>query len=203
MTAPRERGIIFSAPMVRAILEGRKMQTRRVLTPQPLYTPSSGLIWNGCAYGVTTDGRPFTGTIVKKCPHGRPGDRLWVRETFNIVHVSIDPETGYGDDVQAAPNIPKDDRGGWWSRVWRATDEQADYHRDDRGFAWRPGIHMPRWASRITLEIAEVRVQRLQEISDDDARVEGVDPYTPPTGHISPDQRVPGPGFENCRLGDQ
>jgi len=137
------------------------------------------------------------------CPYGRPGDRLWVRETFNIVHVSIDPETGYGDDVQAAPNIPNDDRGGWWSRVWRATDEQSDYHRNDRGFGWRPGIHMPRWASRITLEITEVRVQLLQEISEDDARAEGVVPYTPPHGHISPDQRVPGPGFDDCRLGDQ
>ncbi len=244
----RSRPILFNAPMVRAILEGRKTQTRRVIdmnrlsafVPHPIVEEIDELHIGSTKAGrfrirMNQHGAVFKldgnktfglkpGEFDFVCPyangrtwitpkaagHTAPwtitpsgSQRLWVRETFNIVHVSIDPETGYGDDVQAAPNIPKDDRGGWWSRVWRATDEQADCHRDDRGFAWRPGIHMPRWASRITLEITEVRVQRLQDISDDDARAEGVTPYTPPHGHIAPDQRVPGPGFDNCRLGDQ
>jgi hypothetical protein len=64
---------------------------------------------------------------------------------------------------------------------------------------WRPSIHMPRWASRITLEVTDVRVQRLQDITDEDAKAEGVVPLE----HIHEDQRVPGPGFNDCRLGDQ
>lgn len=103
-----------------------------------------------------------------RCPYGAPGDRLWVRETWQAIHVSIDPETGCGDDVQAAPSIPKDSQNGWWGVVYAATDPQAN------GFAWRPSFYMPRWASRITLEVTEVRVERLQDISEEDAIAEGI-----------------------------
>jgi len=113
---------------------------------------------------------------------------MWVRETWT--HDAPDLETCRAAYEDASPGIG-------YGPYYRATEVAQDTLK------WRPAIFMPRWASRITLEIAKVRVQRLQEISDDDARAEGVDPYTPPTGHISPDQRVPGPGFENCRLGDQ
>lgn len=189
----KERPILFSAPMVRAILEGRKTQTRRVMKPQPpsieavralygdyhlknIHQPD---VWSvmGSVWAV----RQLLGTECRegrlgewRCPYGAPGDRLWVREAWQAIHVSIDPETGYGDDVYEAEAIPKDSQHGYWSVAYRATDAQADYHKDDRGFVWRPGIHMPRWASRITLEVANVRVERVHAIAPDDVTAEGI-----------------------------
>jgi hypothetical protein len=114
-----------------------------------------------------------------KCRHGVVGDQLWVRETWSHDACSV-PGFGpyYKADYKAAEVAPATLR-------------------------WISPLFMPRWASRITLELTDVRVQRVQQISDDDAKAEGVEPYTPPHGHISPDQRVPGPGFDRVRLGDQ
>lgn len=135
----KERPILFSGPMVRAILEGRKTQTRRVVKPQPAHIPGIGTVLN-----IDT----ITG---RACPYGNPGDRLWVRETWAHRRWML------GD---ASPNP---------TTVYRADGE------DLKGCArWRPSIHMPRWASRIALEVVSVRVERLQDISEDDAKAEGV-----------------------------
>lgn len=171
-----ERPIVLKAHEVRAILASEKTQMRLVLKPQPDHdgwvkygeTPSSA----GSAYtGNATSGGICTRIV---CPLGRPGDRLWVRETWQAIHVSIDPETGYGDDVWHSKVIPIDDDDGYWRAVYAASDPQANEFTEDRGFPWRPSIHMPRWASRITLEVTGVRVERLQEITEDDARAEGI-----------------------------
>ena len=144
----KERPIIFSAPMVRAILDGRKTQTRQVVKPQPPH--SCRYVMNGAAshalcFGPNDECVPPTGTSIDHrlpCPYGVPGDRLWVRETWNTLplrHV-----------------------------FYR---EGGEMHKD---WKWRSPIHMPRWASRITLEITAVRVERLNEISAKDAVREGV-----------------------------
>jgi hypothetical protein len=147
----KERPILFSAPMVRALLSGTKTQTRRVVKPQPYADEQGNACWNGSNFGQ--DGRgplfrslaspvPSSRTKRVHCPYGAPGDRLWVRETWCSL------TTGF---AYAADPI--------WSRA--------------PGERWRPSIHMPRAASRITLEITGVRVERLQDISEPDAQAEG------------------------------
>ena len=144
----KERPILFSEPMIRAILNGTKTQTRRVLKPQPTGWAGGPGVWlpNGKpAPLVPMDDTvlPFGRAIA--CPYGQPGDRLWVRETW----ARIDGDRDERDAI-----------------AYRANGEaQAD--------RWRPAIHMPRAASRITLEITSVRVERLQDISEADAIAEG------------------------------
>lgn len=165
----KERPILFSAPMVRAILDGSKTQTRRVVKtdPGPFWNPVVGLynpivIDNG---GYEAPGPEIFGASDeiqgRKCPYGQPGDRLWVRETFAIV-----PRTAYrcSEGVQQILR-PDDDHD---AAIYR-----AGWDRSTGGLRWRPSIHMPRWASRILLEIVSVRVERLQDISDSDAYDEG------------------------------
>ncbi len=179
----KERPILFSAAMVRAILEARKTQTRRVMKPQPqLATDTDGQrFWlvdfesADRGYGWKQYDAPFW----THCPYGAPRDRLWVRETF-ATECSVEgnlPPWSDGRPVQRFPD------GDWWQAHYRATDPTPDLdccnkkHGDHGGpcpSPWRPSIFMPRWASRITLEITDIRVQRLQEITDDDAVAEGV-----------------------------
>lgn len=143
-----ERPIIFSAPMVRAIIDGSKTQTRRV----------AKLTVNGYVKEPGGNRRWHTADFDARlaCPYGQPGDRLWVRETWRHVE---------GGAVYDAV-------GG----LMDAFDPETIY-RADRPHAlgpWKPAIHMPRWASRITLEITEVRIERLQDIDEKDAVAEGV-----------------------------
>lgn len=145
-----ERGMIFNGEMVRAILDGSKTQTRRVMKPQPANDIERGTFPNAEAYGwVSSLKHKFGSATAHFCPFGKPGDRIWVRETWT--HDSIDAENGsYSPDYRATANgQPLDGR-------------------------WTPSIHMPRWASRITLEITNVGVQRLQSISQNDAVREGL-----------------------------
>lgn len=155
----REKPILFSGPMVRAILEGSKTQTRRVLRVQP--SEETGSLSIGPYHPTAIDRHgeeqpgPETygvysscGEFGLRCPYGQPGDRLWVRETWAKTYVR-----------QA---------GAEWF-VYATGDNRTDY-----GGPWKPSIHMPRAASRITLEITGVRVERLGEISESDARAEGV-----------------------------
>jgi len=161
-----ERGMIFNDEMVRAVLDGRKTQTRRIMKVQPSadfspmnmeletdftarwYTPG---VVNKDGYlkpakkqvfGVANEDEGYT------CPFGAVGDRLWVRETWARYNIDQDSH-----DMAYRATIPDD-----WPKEGR----------------WRPSIHMPRWASRITLEITGVRVERLQDITNQDAIAEGI-----------------------------
>lgn len=153
-----ERGILMSAPMVRAILSGSKSQTRRVVKPQPDAIHGGEPYWHVGGYrawrhrGVTDVLRMGGNELV--CPLGVPGDRLWVRESFSC---SI-----------AYERYPLRE---WGNKVWYWADgipARGDWTKP------RPSIHMPRSLSRITLEITDIRVARLQGISDADAVAEGV-----------------------------
>jgi hypothetical protein len=176
----KERPILFNSEMVRAILDGKKTQTRRIVK-WPLISASDGSksrIWGqqdieeikeilATPKGVRL--HPFKQRL---CPFGKPGQRLRVRDTFNIFHVFIDPETGYGDDIMVPKKIPKDSQDGYYTVAYRA-DGDVWQTEEDRGFKWRPSIHMPRWASRLLLGITNVRIERLQDISEEDAIAEG------------------------------
>lgn len=139
----KERPILFSAPMVRAILEGRKTQTRRIVKPQPSWLAENNRV-------INVNGK--CGMVESICPYGQPGDGLWVRETWAPV-----PMAWIDDGVEHRSDF-----------AYRATGDVIGCHK------WKPSIHMPRWASRITLEIVSVRVERLQDISEEDALAEGI-----------------------------
>lgn len=138
----KERPILFSAPMVRAILAGTKTQTRRALRDQPceLLDFNRGALSIRVRRAVYQAFSPKFPSVC--CPYGQPGDRLWVRESFC-------------DARQAAAGRV----------LYQASGDTA--------CGWKPSIHMPRWASRITLQVTNVRVERLQDISELDASAEG------------------------------
>jgi hypothetical protein len=170
-----EKPILFSAPMVRAILDGRKTQTRRIVKPQPTEMDSG---WFPGPPGDKRNAKHYAseahlrkGLAEDFAPY-RPGDLLYVRETWQAIHVYVDPETGYGDDLTHSHGIPKGP-GTWWQITYEATDRH-EKHKEDRGFPWRPSIHMPKWAARLWLRVVGVRAERLQEITEADARAEGV-----------------------------
>ena len=159
-----ERPILMSAPMVRATLAGTKTQTRRAMRVQPqMLSDRRAQPWQGDP-AVLLQLLEKTG---KRCPYGQPGDRLWVRETW------------YCDDyrVQRGPYLKPDDMDLNEARndgtlIYRASSGDRPYEAEQP--AWKPSIHMPRWASRITLEVTGVRVERLQDISEADAMAEGI-----------------------------
>ncbi|HIG7468026.1 TPA: hypothetical protein ACYF24_003982 [Klebsiella pneumoniae] len=174
----KERGMIFNGEMVRALLSGRKTQTRR---PVKFPVHDKNL---GCELaGNELAGELSAGNYLNSA-FGKPGDRIWVRETW----ATLGNEDGCCVDWEG--NLCKgDDRPA--ARIYRASCEQrpGDYglwsipddaywkpHTKKHKFegAWRPSIHMPRWASRILLEITDVRVERLNAISEEDARAEGI-----------------------------
>ena len=138
------RPILFSAPMVRALLAGTKTQTRRVAK----LTAGARVK----AVGSPRNWHPDDPNAVAACPYGQPGDRLWVKETHRFD--GLDPEI-------AIANRDAD-----------AVQFRAD--EDDEFVTWRPSIFMPRWASRLTLEITEVRIERLNAITEADAAAEGL-----------------------------
>jgi hypothetical protein len=190
----KERPILYTGPNVRAILDGRKTQTRRVVKPQPFIDDMGNFHWNGWNFGQGSGGRPHVQAIASPipssrtkrvhCPYGRPGDRLWVRETFALQHCA-DGEPPPFDDGRPIKFADENDEFAppWMQPHYRATDPAPDLCcerencaqcRDhDMGPHWKPSIHMPRWASRITLEITGVRVERLQDITLQDAVQEG------------------------------
>lgn len=173
-----DKPILFNAEMVRAILEGRKTQTRRQMKPQPYGVGRNEWRWdrvggNGKDWWSTTGG-PFDMNVAKFCemfcPH-RPGDRLWVRETW-FADPPNDGSWAYtqwsGCSNSKLSDIPECHQSPG-SCIFRAT-----WAGQDDALRWRPSIHMPRWASRITLPLVSVRVERLQDISCADAMAEGI-----------------------------
>ena len=167
----KEHPILMQGPLVRATLEGRKTQTRRLLRNQP---PSRYHLVRVCGpWAEFENDGPTPAKYSTKSPLGEAGDRLWVRETFAIVHGCRDMDTGYIDDWMVPRDLPKDDDHGFWTVLYRA-DDRFDESKEDRGFSWRPMIHMPRWACRLVLPLVSVRVERVQSITETDARAEGL-----------------------------
>ncbi len=160
----KERPMIFNAEMVRAILDGRKTQTRRPVNPQPELTAGSGFSWNGHLHGAGSNERETNRNFSHvACPHGKPGDRIWVREAYRVHSKATDLATlVYRASVQ----------NSWTEQTRRVPVDVCNKPVSPE--KWTPSIHMPRWASRITLEITGVRVERLHAISEADARTEGV-----------------------------
>ena len=159
-----DRPILFSAPMIRALLAGRKTQTRRVLKPQPEWLERNGMIAAGWSWGpfLAYGTESFKRDAAEYAPIA-PGDRLWVRETWRS-HQAYDDE---------APS----EMGG---------DEPVEYLADGHVETWgwpkmeipgrtRSSLHIPRWASRLTLTVTDVRVQRLQDITYGDTLAEGIE----------------------------
>lgn len=161
-----ERGMIFNGEMVRAILDGQKTQTRRVMKPQPdpCPAPRGGHWWPSNVFKTMLhveeemqNGKGgWGGLIGDACPFGDVGDRIWVRETW--------AEAG-----ASAPDL----------KLYRANyPAHVPTHYENvppvEDVRWTPSIHMPRWASRILLEITDVRVEQLNDISEEDARSEGI-----------------------------
>lgn len=154
-----ERPILFNGAMVRAIIEGRKTVTRRAIKHQPDVPVTDAIPRRDYPHGPATvewywrpqhghlNGVPSHGWDFK-CPYGQPGDRLWVRETFAV----------YGDNKMHCIHYRAD----------------RPHHVGQKGMGYKPSIHMPRWACRILLEISEVRVERLQDISYEQAMAEGI-----------------------------
>jgi len=182
----RERPILFNGAMVRAILSGAKTQTRRAIN-LPHHNPLGQ--WEACTSGGH-GARDRKGNLVPEevciwhtrtgdtlvCPFGQPGDRLWVRETWmpGYYHeadhedgpqVSIIHRANNAEVTVAAPSYELAEQ---WEREFSEDGDEAP--------PWRHSIHMPRWACRLVLEITDVRVERLQAISEADAEAEGANP---------------------------
>ena len=161
----KETGLMFKAPLVRAILEGRKTQTRRVA--KPVKHPDLGNVYSPGALVLEHEPQHV---INRACPYGQPGDRIYVRETF-VQGYKVDPATGAPHDCDEEGNdIPM-------STWYRATDGGITWSDDDgweTNVPWKPAIHMPKALARIWLEVTGVRVETLGIISHEDALAEGV-----------------------------
>ena len=165
----KERGMIFNGEMVRAILDGREAQTRRPIKWKQTRFTEIGEREDGSKWPWSEDAEHAC-DFWHPCPFGAVGDRIWVRETWQAIHDYCD-ENGHVDERRYARSIPRH-RGNYWHPVYE--EAWGNESREDREFPWRPSIHMPRWASRILLEITDVRVERLNTISEEDAQREGV-----------------------------
>jgi len=176
------RPILFGAPMIRALLAGRKTQTRRAVNPQP--SVGDGGCWfpepprkpAHRARHYASEAHMVKGLPVDFCPYGQPGDELWVRETWSPVNKAAVAEL--------VPSRTREDHESKVAKLPKAT------YRADHGAAaaygrWHPSIHMPRWASRITLRVTSVRVERLQAISEADAMAEGAAHRISPGGDLA------------------
>ncbi len=155
-----ERPIIFSAPMVRAILDGRKTQTRRAIKPVPTINGVGAIFDEGDRQEDFVE--PYW-VFPETCKYGKPGDLLWVRETWAPLADCVVLNCAY----------------------YRLDHEEARSSGSRVDVKWRPSIYMPRWASRITLRITDIRVERLQDISEEDAKAEGVKPLDYAAHHVA------------------
>ena len=194
----KERPMLFSAPMVRALLAGRKTQTRRIVKPMPQWAERFPICApDNMAAGHQIwwwDGEYDRVGVSQDCPYGAPGDRLWVKESglhkrgplFELFIHDASPDCYWASPDHGGEKLTPQARGKRGAGIGPALTR--DQHKG-MGFKARPSIHMPRWASRLTLEITEVRVERLQDISDADAQAEGLEWVTP--GMWSVDRTLP------------
>ncbi|EPY4802967.1 hypothetical protein ACXDID_003980 [Klebsiella pneumoniae] len=160
----KERGMIFNGDMVRAILDGRKTQTRRIMAPQPADDIERCIFPNPDAIGWKSSLKHKHGsTTAHFCPFGAVGDRIWVREAFRVHSRATDVATLV---------YKASERNSWTEQTHRVP--VAVCNKPATPEKWTPSLHMPRWASRILLEITSVRVERLNAISEEDARAEGI-----------------------------
>ncbi len=170
MSIVKERPIIFNGEMVRALLAGTKTQTRRVIKPQPIDDTEGSGYWFWRKQML--DSHQMPDAMIRFCSYGQPGnDRLWVREAFQMAQPwgSVGDEWIGDDLMEVDGRLPKEkpENLGFWLNIY--------YRIDDSELCnwWRPSIFMPRWASRITLKIVKIRVERIQDISEEDAIAEG------------------------------
>lgn len=192
--------------MIRAIIDGRKTQTRRLIKPQPIQD-ADGLSWRyGKNHGSISTSPSLDPLYPFQNPYGRPGDQLYVRETW--LPAAWNAQTGqikvmYGDHTKSPwlTPFPDDHTGKKFNKLWLSICEELDkkqIHPNDEGIydfrgmakmplRWRPSIHMPRAASRITLSITDVRVQRLHDITRADAISEGIESFRPVPGDGPPE----------------
>ncbi len=176
----KERPILFSAPMVRAILDGSKTQTRRICKPAEAHALSYVAGIQDPSY---IGQRPLEitsfswfgdeeGDVQFRCPYGKPGDRLWVRETWSLDMLgAYGTSKGYDSTYEVAYRADDAERE---IRVLPGEPDPYVKMYDSQRGDWRPSIHLPRWASRIQLEITGVRVERLMNLSEVDALAEGI-----------------------------
>lgn len=163
--------MIFNAEMVRAILDGRKTQTRRPIKWKQTRFTEIGEREDGSKWPWSEDAEHAC-DFWHPCPFGAVGDRIWVRETFRVHSRATDVATlVYRASV----------RNSWTEQTHRVPIAVCDKPATPE--KWTPSIHMPRWASRILLEITDVRVERLRDLSEEDAKSEGI---TPPAGGVLP-----------------
>lgn len=195
-----ERPILFSGAMVRAILDGRQTQTRRVVKSRDAGALDAAFFYADRETFAQLNGDPsrFLGLL---CPFGRPGDRLWVRETWRTgawrddgrvaLDYAANPEVTYTPWLRPPAETFKrlaaqgmDDCRRAVARGALSVEEHADgrftWPHGGSPCRWRPSIHMPRWASRLTLEVTGVRVERLNDISEEDAKADGVEVHMMP-----------------------
>lgn len=172
----KERPILMNGAMVRAVLDGSKTQTRRIVKKVGLAAPAPQSVIDGAA--------TYAGGMVAHCPYGQPGDRIWVRETWGVISHAWDEACNLIDWAPDRPATAISEmpfgQGYYSGHVIYAADGAFEWSGDDDGdgdprSAWHPSIHMPRRASRILLEIVSVLVERLQDISDADIVAEGID----------------------------
>ena len=169
----KETGLMFKAPLVRAILSGQKIQTRRVVKRQP--APGQGMVnaaYCGDRHLWLRDGRCSESDPAYewRCPVGKPGDRIYVRETF---------VQGYEEDRDTGVLLTCDEEGNEIPKTtwYRATNRDLTWSNDGESevnVPWKPAIHMPKALARLWLEVTGVRMERLQSISEDDCITEGI-----------------------------
>ncbi|MDA8499778.1 hypothetical protein [Citrobacter sp. Igbk 17] len=190
-----ERGMIFNSEMVRAILDSRKTQTRRIMAIQPEHSElglrrvidSKNGRDNGKYFWSQSDACGLKmRSKVFGCPYGEVGDRIWVRETFQGPLFDFDQMDAYCKDSTPFEKAK--------FCVYKADGKPAPefFDADDNlHCCWRPSIHMPRWASRLLLEIIDIRVERLNAISQADAIAEGAPPSHPSIDCVSQEYGFP------------
>ena len=187
----KERPILFSGPMVRAILDGRKTMTRRAVKKT-----ASGLVKEPNGHRRW---HPADPDAVAACPYGSPGDRLWVRETWRVAssgrNYQSQTTTVYAEHRERSTIKPRSG-GAQHQSAFVCSDSDSDAlllgaYGGGKAGAWRPSTHMPRWASRIALEVTDVRIERLQDITEEDARAEGVEPIAFDWRNYMPEREAP------------